>query len=271
MVIVGSVIKKARRRRLWQWCAFAVVVLINAFVLTAWLVAGSLVAPANQPVGAPPSDLRLVATTLASDSGATVAAWYLPADNAHATVILAHPLGGSRRTMLGRARLFHHAGYAVVLIDLQAHGESVGSHITFGYLEQHDVLAAIRFARKSNPTLTEAVHDRIALRLGALSDVLAPALLCQLSPRWGISPEALRPIDGMRRLRCPVLVIAGDRDQHTTLTETQRLYDAAREPKQLVIVPGAGHVDLLAFNSKQYEETVLAFLSSYLSPWPVSG
>jgi fermentation-respiration switch protein FrsA (DUF1100 family) len=59
-------------------------------------------------------------------------------------------------------------------------------------------------------------------------------------------------------------VAAGDLDLHTTLTETKRLYDAAREPKQLVIFDGAAHSDLLKHNPSQYRNAVVGFLDAHL-------
>ena len=40
-----------------------------------------------------------------------------------------------RSTMVTRAKLLQHHGYSVLLVDLQAHGETPGKQITFGALE----------------------------------------------------------------------------------------------------------------------------------------
>lgn len=91
------------------------------------------------------------------------------------------------------------------------------------------------------PTIEEAEDNRVAMRVGPLSKVLTPFLLVQLRPRMGIGPEALRPIDHMKTLGCPVLVIAGTADRHTTEAQTRRLFAAAPEPKSLWLVPNAAH------------------------------
>jgi alpha-beta hydrolase superfamily lysophospholipase len=202
--------------------------------------------------------------------------------------------------MLGRARLLHNIGYSTLLVDLQAHGESPGDHITAGYRERHDVAAAVNFVRSRNPehligivarslggaatllatpleidalalesvypTITDAIHNRISMRLGPFHHILAPALLVQLKPRLGISPSQLRPIDHVAGTGCPVLVAGGDRDLHTTLAETERLYDAADAPKQLVIFAGAAHTDLLNHDPEQYRQDVIGFLDTHLRP-----
>lgn len=210
-------------------------------LIVSWSVGGALVAPANCRVR-PPRDLAVEATTIPSESGSNLATWYLPAKNARATIVLLHPIRGNRRSMLGRAKLFHDVGYSVVMVDLQAHGESPGEHITAGYLERHDAIAAVKYARARNPThrigvvgcslggaasllagrldidviviesvyptISDAIHDRIAMRVGPLSYVLSPALICQLKPRLGIAASALRPIDHIAAVGCPILVRA---------------------------------------------------------------
>ena len=280
----------------------ATLLLMTAICLVglSWFIGGQLVAPANRTVGPPPADLSATATTLDSESGSQIATWYIPARNVDtkATVILLHGVRGDRRSMLGHARLLHEAGYTVVLIDLQAHGESPGEHITVGWLESHDVRAAVNFARRQNPdhrigiigrslggaatllaspiemdalvleavypTITEAVQNRVAMRAGVASRILTPALLCQLRPRLGISVDDLRPIDHIDTFDCPVLIAAGKKDLHTTLSETERLFAAANPSKQLVVFPNAAHVDLLKHNETLYRDEILKFLDAHL-------
>jgi alpha-beta hydrolase superfamily lysophospholipase len=289
-------------RKIRRWVSISCGVALAAFIVAAWFVGGSLVASANRVVGPPPSGLNVVAATLSSDSGSRIATWYIPAqaENSQATVILLHPFGGNRHSMLERAELFHDAGYAIVMVDLQAHGESPGGHITVGFLERHDVRAAVDYSQTKNPghriaivgcslggaaallaspldidamvlesvypTISEAVRNRVAGRVGLLSYILSPALLCQLPLRLGISTSELCPIDHMADVGCPVLVACGSRDRHTTLAETQRLYASAAEPKKLVVFQGAPHTDLMSYNPAQYAEEVLGFLRSHLTP-----
>ena len=133
-------------RRIRRWLAVVCCVAIAAFYFVVRYVGNTLVAPANHPVGPPPADLPAETTTIPSESGSMLATWYIPAADSHATVVLLHSIRADRRSMLGRARLFRDAGYTVVMVDLQAHGESPGQHITVGHLERFDVRAAVKFA-----------------------------------------------------------------------------------------------------------------------------
>lgn len=123
------------------------------------LVAGSLLsAPANRPVGNLPADLQGHAVEFPSESGATIRGWLIPGTKGNGgsggssgsgAIVLLHGVRGNRRDMLERARFLARAGYSVLLIDLQAHGESTGKHITFGYLESRDAQAAVEFLREA--------------------------------------------------------------------------------------------------------------------------
>ena len=66
--------------------------------------------------------------------------------------------------------------------------------------------------------------------------------------------------DHLSEIGCSLLLVSGNDDQHTTTTETPRMYSAAREPKQLWLVDGAAHVDFHGFVPDQYEQRVLTFL-----------
>jgi len=285
-------------RRIRKWSLIAGVIGLVVVSAAAWNVGGALVASAHRAVGPPPTDFAAKTIEIPSKSGATLAAWHLPLPDSHATVIFLHAIRGDRRSMLSRARLFRDRGYSTLLVDLQAHGESRGEQITVGYLERHDVLAAVNYIRTESPhhqiaiigrslggaatllakpnvdalvlesvypTVSEAVHNRIAMRLGPLHHVVAPMLLVQLKPRLGCSYSQLRPIDQINKVHCPVLIASGESDQHTTLEETRRIYNAASKPKKLVIFDGAAHVDLLAYDSQKYESEVMGFIDEVLA------
>ena len=286
------------RKRIRRYLLTATLLLLIAMVVASWLVAGSLIAPANRTVGPPPSDLPFESLELQSESGSTLAAWEVRHPSAEVTVILLHPIRGDRRSMLGRARLIYEAGFSVFMIDLQAHGESPGENITIGYLEKFDVAAAVKHVKNVHPndrsgivgrslggaatllasplevdaivldsvypTVTDAVYNRIDMRLEPAKHILAPALLAQLKPRLGISTSDLRPIDFVDAVGCPILIASGSLDKHTPLIETQKIFANAIEPKQLVLFDGARHEDLLKFDREKYELEVLGFLKTHL-------
>jgi hypothetical protein len=69
-------------------------------------------------------------------------------------------------------------------------------------------------------------------------------------------------IDRIASVHAPLLVIAGDRDDIVPLSLSRRLYDAAAEPKQFMLVPGAGHNDPELVDGPQVLSEIRGFLSS---------
>ncbi|QDV46069.1 Alpha/beta hydrolase family protein [Stieleria neptunia] len=271
---------------------------IMAGLIASWFVAGALVAPSPRVIGDPPRELNATSFTVNSESGSVVSGWQTQPHSGNGVIVLLHGIHGSRLSMLERARMLHDAGYATVMIDFQAHGESPGDTITIGYLEQHDVRAAVEFARREHPgepigvigvslggaaallasplqidalvlesvypNIHDAIHNRVAAKLGPLASIPASMLLLQFQPRLGFSPQELRPIDHLPGVGCPVCVASGSEDRHTTASETQAMFSAAPEPKRLWLVDGAEHVDLFRKDPIQYRERIVGFFDEYL-------
>jgi pimeloyl-ACP methyl ester carboxylesterase len=136
--------------------------------------------------------------------------------------------------MVERARFLRRAGYSVLLIDFPATGETTGDHITFGWKESRDVLAAIDFVHQTDPTAPVAIigsslggvaallatpplkidalvleevyptieiatRNRMENYLGVFGRMLTPLLLNQLQWRLGVSASQLRPVDHIER------------------------------------------------------------------------
>ncbi len=290
---------KNGRRRCLRLALVAGIGAVSSGIVIAWVLGGHLVAPHRSTVGAPPDEFPAVSVSIPLDSAAHVAGWHMRADRSRGVVVLLHPLRGTRRSMLGRARFLYEAGYSIVMIDLPAHGESPGENITFGHRERDGARAAVEFAKAQHsgepvavlgaslggasallasplgvdalileavyPRIESAVENRIAMRLGSWpAAVAAPLLLVQLEPRLGISTSDLRPIDAISTVDSPVLLIGGEADLRTPVFETRELFAAAREPKELWLLDDAAHVDFHRAAPEEYERRILGFLQSHL-------
>ncbi len=279
--------------------SFLLILILLGMVLSVWLAGSRLSAPAPQTIGELPADLHGRSIEFPSGSGTIIHGWFVPGERGSGAVLLLHGVRSNRLSMLERARFLNRAGYSVMLIDFQAHGESPGQQITFGYLESKDARAAVEYlgqlalgeelgvlgvsmggaaALLGNeplavnalvlemvyPAIEEAVGNRLAMRLGNWSRVFSPVLTAQLRFRIGIPPAKLRPVDRISEVKTPKLIIAGAEDRHTTIEETRQLYAAARDPKEMWIVPGASHQDLHSFAPQEYEQRVLSFFLTTL-------
>jgi alpha-beta hydrolase superfamily lysophospholipase len=274
-------------------------VVLLVFFVGLWLAGSALTAPEPQAIGDLPADLPGMPVQFRSSSGTTIHGWFVSGRKGGGAIVLMHGVRANRLSMLERARFLSQAGYAVLLFDFQAHGESGGQHITFGYLESRDAQAAVSFLRSNAPderigvigismggaaallasppldvnamvlemvypTIDQAIGNRLMMRLGGWAGSLTPLLSWQLKPRLGIGAEALRPIDHIGRIGTPKLLVVGAEDQHTTLEESRQMFEAAGGPKEMWVVSGAKHVDLYAITRTEYEQHILNFFGKYL-------
>jgi alpha-beta hydrolase superfamily lysophospholipase len=275
----------------------AIFAILFATAVVCVLSAGWLLAhPIRTRIGNPPADLNAQPVTFPSDSGANVHGWWRPIQNRSGAILLLPGIRANRLSMVDRARFLYRAGYSVLLIDFQATGETKGDHITFGWKESRDVLAAVNFIRQIDPsarvaivgsslggvaallatpplkvdalvleevypTIEIATRNRMENYLGVFGRMLSPLLLNQLQWRLGVSASQLRPIDHIASIECPLLIISGEKDRNTRSSDTRMLFERARFPKQLWFVPNAGHVDLYRAAREEYETRVLAFLA----------
>lgn len=252
--------------------------------------------PVQTQIGNPAADLNAEPITFASDSGTTVHGWWCPIQNSRGTVLLLPGIRANRLSMVERARFLRRANYSVLLIDFQATGETTGDHITFGWKESRDVLAAINFVHQTNPTgpvaiigsslggvaallatppltvdalvleevyptIEIATRNRMENYLGAFGRTLTPLLLSQLQWLLGISVSQLRPVEHIEHVECPMFIISGENDRNTRPNDTRMLVERARNPKEVWFVPNVGHVDLHRAARQEYEMRVLAFLA----------
>lgn len=80
---------------------------------------------------------------------------------------------------------------------------------------------------------------------------------------WTVSDE-YSPAGAVARIApIPLLIIHGDSDPIVPLHHGQRLFDLAREPKQLWIVQGGNHIQ--AFQSQNYRDRFVAYLTEVLN------
>ena len=248
-------------------------------------------------VGPPPPGFEAVRVPV--PLGGPLAAWFADAPPGAPAVVLLHGLNEDRRALLDRAHLFADAGYAVLLLDLPAHGESPGDRVGYGWPERHAAAAAVGHVKRGRlhtrvgvvaislggaaaalagpalnadalvlesvyPTFEAAVGNRVRRVLGPLAPPVAAALVAQARPRIGVPADSLRPVDALRRTWTPVLVMGGAEDAYTPPAETRALFEAARGPKALWIVPDVGHGDLYDAAPDEYRRRVLAFLERWL-------
>ncbi len=282
-----------------HWILIGVLSCLIAMAVVIIGIGEVMTGPASTAVESLSSDFPVEAVQIPLGAGASVHGWLARGAHGGGVILLLHSIRSNRLEMLSRARFLNGQGYGVLLIDLQAHGETPGKRITFGVRESEDVEAAVAFLRKTfpyeriaaigvslgaaaivlakhslkldavvleslHPTIEEAIENRLRLHLGEYGPALLPLVLTQLSFYLDVPIDQLDPITRIGDLNAPLLLIAGSNDEHTKVPETERLFAAARQPKDIWIVPGAGHFNMHSYAGREYEDHISDFLDRHL-------
>ena len=107
--------------------------------------------------------------SVAGADGAVLKGWYArPQAWNRDSVLLLHGLGDNREGVEGYAEMFLRGGYAVLLPDSRAHGESGGALVTYGLLESGDIRRWAEWLAGRNGTdVQEGCVDLFGESLGA--------------------------------------------------------------------------------------------------------
>ncbi|MCG3209091.1 MAG: hypothetical protein FOGNACKC_02710 [Anaerolineae bacterium] len=233
-----------------------------------------------------------------------LAGWFIPpAEGADgATLILLHGWSANRSELLDQAQLLHRHGYGILAIDLRGHGDSGAAASTWGLAEVSDVQAGVDYlltrpevdperlgvvghsmgaatailaaaqiprlkvvvAESSYTALTDNLANIINL-LGGYPAYYAPLVLRLMERDTGLSLGEIQPIAGVARISPrAVLLVQGEADTVVNPGHARRLFEAAAEPKQLYLVPGAGHGEVFSADPAGFEQQVVPFLDKYL-------
>jgi alpha-beta hydrolase superfamily lysophospholipase len=249
---------------------------------------------------ATPADVGLdyESVRFTTDDGVTLSGWLIPAGRETRTVvILMHGFSGHRLPELAAFVPWLQERHHVIQFDFRGHGESEGDLITLGSHERRDVAAAVRFAesRGLGPIALFGVSMGAASAIVAAPDLPVAAVVADapfadlhhpiasrlreggyplpgIGARLVVGGAAIRarsllmdPIRAVRRIAPrALLIIAPREDQLINWRQGVRLFEAAGEPKELVVVDGAGHAEAFAVDPAAYRERVLAFLERHL-------
>jgi len=113
-------------------------------------------------------------------------------------------------------------------------------------------------------SLREAAYDYAGLDVSPLlgKTLFRPAVIVamrSIRKEGGFNPDNASPEKAVSQRAFPVLLICGTEDHRIPCRHAERIYQAARGPKELWVVEGAGHAGAYGHSPAEYERRVIAF------------
>jgi len=218
-------------------------------------------------------------------------------------IIICHGLGANKSDFTDLAVQLARRGYRVLIFDFRAHGDSSGSRSSLGYHEQKDVAAALAFLTARPGTDVRRIGI-FGFSLGGATAILAAAKTGKFaavaadSAFTSLRDQAREAITGFYHLPsfpfvnlsvlgyelyfqtsvrnvapesvigkispAPVLIIAGEGDEMIPAENGRKLFIAAKEPKELWVIPVGGHGGTIASAGDEYGRRVGEFFDRHL-------
>ncbi|HEY1694829.1 MAG TPA: alpha/beta hydrolase [Polyangiaceae bacterium] len=227
--------------------------------------------------------------------------WFVPGTRL-AAVVLVHGSGGNRTEVVRELEILSRDGFSVLAFDWPGHGESTGTvawdaperdalRRGIDWLQARrpsDVIGGYGFSLGTIPLVQVAAGDE---RIRAMVLAGAPPSYIDLA-RWEYRRHgflAVQPaVLGMRahgmqlddevptRIIAefaprPLLMFSGERDVTVPPSVSRPLFDAAREPKAFVVVPGAVHGKYAEEGGAAYADRLRSFFENSLRDRRVAG
>ncbi|AAZ33986.1 bem46 protein [Pseudomonas savastanoi pv. phaseolicola 1448A] len=220
-------------------------------------------------------------------------AWWWPASDKNAPAVLY--LHGSRWNLTGqlfRIQQLKAQGYSILAIDYRGFGQSMGqlpseksvyedARIAWARLKQlqpdpqrkliygHSLGGAVAVdlaaelgndAEKDNAPI-QARGLIIESTFTNLADVATALANTSLPVRWLLS-QKFDSLDKIADIHMPVLIVHGTEDRYVPARFSEQLFEAAQEPKKLILVPGGTHNNSMQIGQPAYSRAIRTLLDT---------
>ena len=236
-----------------------------------------------------PSDLNLKyeEVNFESADGIKLNGWFIPNSKSKSAIIVMHGYPADKANLLGVAE-FLAEDFNVFLFDFRYFGRSEGEYTTVGYFERNDLLGAIKYLdteknitsvglygfslggavalMTNHKNIKSIVADSSYAKLSHMVEHMYGIFfifkypLAYLTKLYGIlflkiNIDKINPVDNMKNIKIPILLIHGNKDSQIPVNEAYLLHNANKNSK-LWIVKNAGHGTAHSINQNEYERRV---------------
>ncbi len=214
---------------------------------------------------------------LKNEEGQLLHGWFFPGKKER-TLLYLHGNAGNIGDRLDKIRFLRRIGWSLFIVDYRGYGGSEGSPTVAGVLKDTDTAYLYLTQKKKIPPeqvilFGESLGGAMAIDLASrepLGGMILESTFTSLRDMarfifpiipTAIAPDSLRSLSSIRRIKSPLLVIHGTKDETVPYEMGKRLFEAAPHPKRFYTVPGAMHNDAYVVGNLEYLKQIEEFLA----------
>lgn len=266
-----------------MWIILSVAIAYGAVVLLMYLLQSQMVYHPQKNITQTPSNVGLPFedVTFSTEDKVNLHGWYIPADEAEATVLYFHGNAGNISGRLQTIELLNSLGLNVFIFDYRGYGKSEGhateegtyrdAQAAWDYLvseknvdTDHIVImgrslggaVASWLAARNNPALT--IIESTFTSAADLGAGLYPWLPVRWMMKFGYNT-----LDNIKQIQSPMFMAHSVDDGVVPYHHGQTLFDAAGEPKTFVELRGS-HGSGFWETGEKYRSALRQFLNNNL-------
>jgi len=242
--------------------------------------------------------------TIETFDGFKLSCWFIPQKKKNrGTIIYLHGVGDCKIGGIALTRTLYNNGFNIFLYDSRQHGESEGYYCTYGFYEKYDVSTVINYLRSKGDKkigkiglFGTSMGGAVAIQAAALNPHICAVVsecsytslrvvfvdyqkriiklpwhflrniaLVQSQKIANFKARLVSPLEDIKRIHIPILIVHGKNDTFIKSEYSKILFNAANEPKQLLLIDNAGHNDIWDIGGKVYENSLSAFFKKHLA------
>ncbi|MBD1863918.1 MULTISPECIES: alpha/beta hydrolase [Trichocoleus] len=208
--------------------------------------------------------------------------WMPPTEPEQGVILYVHGNGANVGATVSQSQRFHQLGLSVFVFDYRGYGRSEGSFPTEAqvYADTQAAWNYLTQVREIPPeqiflyghSLGGAIAIDLAIKQPEVAGLIVESSFTSMRRMvdvrggFGLFPADLlltqkfNSLEKVRSLKTPVLFIHGTLDLTVPAEMSRTLFQAAPEPKQLLLVEDAGHNDVAAIGEGRYLQVIQQFV-----------
>lgn len=216
-------------------------------------------------------------------------------------MIMVHGYRGDGASIIAPIKRMKKQGYNLLIPDLRGHGFSEGDYIGMGWDDRNDIIQWIDYIlAKDNDaqivlygvsmggaTVMDVSGEKLPHQVKAIiedcgytsvwdvfkahidmnnyeSEIALHMASLVTKIRAGYYLEDVNPLQQVQKSQTPILFVHGNQDNFVPFSMLDQLYNAARCPKEKLVIKGAGHANSCSVDAQLYYQTIFQFIEKHL-------